>query len=69
MNLILEKAADGKLYHAEQFEDGSWNFILDETGSLIPASCCLCYAHEPGECVCATTAWKGYRYDDDDEDY
>jgi hypothetical protein len=63
---------NGDLYHAQDLydEDGENVVdtieILDEDGEMIPASICLCYAFEPGECCCATTAWENYRYDDYD---
>ena len=63
---------DGQLYHAQDiYDEYDENVIdtvpfVDEDGELIPASVCLCYAFEPGECCCATTAWEGWRYDDED---
>ena len=63
---------DGQLYHAQDiYDEESENIVdtvplVDENGNMIPASYCLCYAHEPSECVCATTAWEGWRYDDED---
>lgn len=65
---------NGELYHAQDLydEDGENVVdtieILDEDGEMIPASICLCYAFEPGECCCATTAWEGHRYEWEDED-
>lgn len=68
---------NGELYHAQDIYDEEGEnvvdtiLILDEGGGMIPASYCLCYAFEPGECCCATTAWENYRYDDydmEDED-
>lgn len=38
-------------YHID--DDG--NLILDELGRPIPNTVCLCYAHEPSECLCG--AW------------
>lgn len=74
MSLTLIEV-DGELYHADElyYEDGEWFDtvpVLDENYEMIPASVCLCYAFEPGECCCATTAWEDYRYDDyvEDED-
>ena len=73
MSLTLIEV-DGELFHAQDFhnEDGENVVatipILDEDGEMIPASICLCYAFEPGECCCATTAWEGYRYEWEDED-
>ena len=61
---------NGNLYHAQQFldEDGENVIdtipILDEDGTLIPSDVCICYAQEPGECCCATTAWEGWSYDE-----
>ena len=63
--LGLFEADDGKMYHAQQNEAGGWDFILDDDGDLIPASACICHAHEPGECCCATTSFDDYEYDDD----
>lgn len=63
---------DGQLYHAQDiYDEYDENVIdtvpfVDEDGELIPASVCLCYAFEPGECCCATTAWEGWRYDNED---
>lgn len=65
MTLTLKMADDGELYHAQENEDGTCDFIKEEDGSLIPAHMCLCYAHEPSECVCACTSWDNYSYDDD----
>lgn len=69
--LTLKEAEDGLLYHAQREYDDSTEdykeeseFILDENGDKIPAHICLCFAHEPSECCCATTSWEGYRYDD-----
>jgi len=42
--------------------------LIEINGEMIPSSICLCYAFEPGECCCATTAWEGYRYEWEDED-
>jgi len=73
MSLTLIEV-DGELYHAQDLydEDGENAVdtieILDEDGEMIPASICLCYAFEPGECCCATTAWEGYGYDEDQYD-
>ena len=72
MSLTLIEV-DGELYHADElfYEDGEYFDsapILDENYEMIPASVCLCYAFEPGECCCATTAWEGYRYEWEDED-
>ena len=63
---------DGNLYHAQDIYDEEGENvidtipILDEDDEMIPASVCLCYAFEPSECVCATTAWKDWNYDDED---
>ena len=65
---------DGNLYHAQDIYDEEGENvidtipILDEDDEMIPASVCLCYAFEPGECCCATTAWKNWKYDDDWEE-
>ena len=61
---------DGNLYHAQEFydEDGEnvidTTPILDDDGDMIPANICLCYAYEPSECCCATTAWKNWNYEE-----
>ena len=61
---------DDNLYHAqESYDEEGENVvdtipILDEDGKMIPASICLCYAYSPSECVCATTAWKNWKYDE-----
>jgi hypothetical protein len=58
---------DGKLFHAsEKYDQNTGEFIgeevlLDENGNMIPARICLCFAHEPSECCCATTSWSKYR--------
>lgn len=63
---------DGQLYHAQDiYDEYDENVIdtvpfVDEDGELIPASVCICYAFEPGECCCATTAWEGWEYDNED---
>lgn len=63
---------DGQLYHAQDIYDEEGENvidsipILDEGGEMIPVSVCLCYAYEPGECCCGTTAWEGWEYDDED---
>ena len=74
--LTSKEHTDGNIYHARYLlnEEGTdyseeSEFILDETGALIPITACLCHAYEPGECCCATTSWEDYRYDDDDDDY
>lgn len=43
--------------------------LLDEDGKPIPKSICICFAHEPNECVCG--AWDDVEgwYDDEDEEY
>lgn len=68
----IKEADDGLLYHTQQLWDElsgedlpDAEFILDESGNKIPAHVCICYAREPSECSCATTSWKGYRYDED----
>ena len=70
--LTLKEHTDGNWYHAqyifnEALDDYSeeTEFIYDEDNCLIPAHICLCFAHTPSECCCATTSWEGYRYDDD----
>ena len=69
MSLTLIEV-DGSLYHAQEFydEDGEnvidTTPILDEDGDMIPANICLCYAYEPSECCCATTAWKNWNYEE-----
>lgn len=63
---------DGNLYHAQDIYDEECENvldtipILDEDGDLIPSEVCLCFAREPSECVCATTAWENWKYDDKD---
>lgn len=62
---------DGGMYHAQQIMDEEGENvidtipILDEDGEMIPASVCLCFGYEPSECVCATTAWENWNYDED----
>lgn len=74
--LTSKEHTDGNIYHAQYRlnEEGAdyseeSEFILDENGDLIPITACLCHAHEPGECCCATTSWEDYRYDDYEDDY
>lgn len=62
----------GNLYHAQDiYDEESEKYldtvpILDENGDMTLASICLCHAYEPSECSCATTAWKDWKYDDED---
>ena len=43
--------------------------LLDEQGEPIPKSICICFAHEPNECVCG--AWDDVEgwYDDENEEH
>ena len=62
---------DGNHYHAQDIYDEEGENvidttpILDEDVDMIPANICLCYAYEPSECVCATTSWEDWKYDDE----
>jgi hypothetical protein len=54
---------DGCWYHAQpssgDTETGdilTWDLILNEDGSPIPAEICLCHAHSSSECCCG--AWS-----------
>jgi hypothetical protein len=42
-----------------------WELILDENKEPIPLGYCICFAYEPGECCCRTSAWDNYVYVDD----
>lgn len=46
--------------------DDDGNPLLDEDGSTIPLSVCLCFAHTPTECACSTTCWANYTEDYED---
>lgn len=59
----VSKHPAAKSNHSSSYEV---TYYLDENGDMIPASYCLCYAHEPSECCCATTAWEGWEYDDEE---
>lgn len=62
---------NGQLYHTQDIYDEEGENvidtipILDEDGEMISASVCICYAFEPDECCCATTAWENWKYDED----
>lgn len=71
--LTQKQDIDGKWYHAEQIWDENRDefteesfFILDEHKQKIPIEICLCFAYNPYECCCATTAWDNYTDWDED---
>lgn len=76
--MYVDDECDGLEYlvHAEDIFDENGDYshteaILDENGEYIPATICLCHAHEPSECCCGcVTNWPDYPqpYDYDSEE-
>ena len=67
--MYVDDGCDGHEYlvHAEDMfaENGEYSHttpILDENGNYIPATICLCHAHEPSECVCGCVSWTFEEY-------
>jgi len=76
--MYVDDECDGLEYlvHAEDIFDENGDYshteaILDENGEYIPATICLCHAHELSECCCGcVTNWPDYPqpYDYDSEE-